>query len=82
MFEDNQYIIHGALELLNNVLIYESKKDIEQLKDLKELVEKYFKYMREEISKDNQMLLTDYSHPSRIYGTLISLAMVMDLDHL
>jgi hypothetical protein len=71
------------LELLNNVLIYERKKDINKQPQLKEIIDKYIKYLREEVVSQNETVpLGDYSHPSRVYCTVLSVAIVMDLSNL
>jgi hypothetical protein len=48
---------------------------------LKEIVEKYLNFYRSEVENDEEVPLTDYSHPSRVYSTLLSLAMVLDLEN-
>lgn len=84
LFEENKYIVHGAFELLNNVLIYVDKEEIDKHPTLKDIIEKYISYYREEVAnaEDTGVSLNDYSHPSKVYSTLISLAIVMDLEAL
>ena len=82
LMEENRYIVHGALELLNNVLIYVDKPEIDKHPKLKDLIQKYLVFLKEEVvSNRDSVPLADYSHPSRVYSTLISVAIVLDLDH-
>lgn len=46
LFEENKYIVHGALELLNNVLINFEKEEIDKHASLKEVIGKYLSYYR------------------------------------
>lgn len=41
--------MHGALELLNNILVYYDKEEINKLKSLAEIVQKYIAYYRREV---------------------------------
>lgn len=75
--------MHGSLELLNNTLIYFDNEEISKLKNLTQIIEKYIAFYREEVvSSEENVPLTDYSHPARIYSTLLSLAIVIDLEHI
>jgi hypothetical protein len=69
--------------LINNQLVDFSPEEIEfQRGKMKETIEKYITYFRGVVQEESEEEppLADFSHPSRIYCTLLSLAIVMDLD--
>lgn len=89
--EENPYIVHGSLELLNNLLVNTDftngnfdKKYWERFKRIHEYSFKYYQYYKniiQEFKKVNKVKsevgTNNYSHPFKIYCTLISLLLVI-----
>lgn len=77
LYQENEYIIHAALNIVNNSLVKGeevfktlSDKDIQTI-----LV--YYRHYRALVSEPLSGNTNDYSHPHRIYSTILSLLMVI-----
>lgn len=93
LLEENQYIVHACLELVNNMLVNDGQKETapqnkesSTIAKIQTLVEKYYQHYREMILKAMKKGLdkksngntNDYSHPFKIYCTILSVLMVLD----
>jgi len=55
LFEENRYILHAALELLNNQLVDFSKEEIDFQKDkMRDMIEKYITYFRSVVLEESE----------------------------
>lgn len=79
--------MHAGVCVLNNIMIYsedlqeEDAKSGKIKKRISDVVYEYIEFYRDQIlNLQSQLPETDYSHPKKIYNSLISLATVLKID--